>query len=47
MNDNAPMMIVLSFTSSCVVSMEGIVPDMERCLLVIVFFGERNVVVKR
>ena len=32
MSDNVPTMIVLSFNSWCVVSMEGIVPDMERCL---------------
>ena len=33
-NDNAPMTIVLSFNSLLVVSMEGMVPDMERGLVV-------------
>jgi len=33
-NDNAPMTIVLSFSSLFVVSMDGMVPDMERCLVV-------------
>jgi len=34
MNDNALMTIVLSFSSSLVVSMEGMVPDIERGLVV-------------
>lgn len=34
-NDNAPMTIVLSFNSLFVVSMEGMVPDMERGLVVV------------
>jgi len=33
-NDNAPMTIVLSFSSLFVVSIEGMVPDMDRCLVV-------------
>jgi len=50
-NDNAPMTIVLSFSSLFVVSMEGIVPDMERGLVMadIVPRGEgreKEVVVK-
>lgn len=32
-NDNAPMTIVFSFSSSCMVSMDGIVPDMARGLV--------------
>jgi len=34
MNDNALMTIVLSFSSLLVISMEGMVPDMERGLVV-------------
>ena len=50
-NDNAPMTIVLSFSSSLAVSMEGMVPDIARGLVVadIVLRGkgrEREVVVE-
>ena len=42
-NDNAPMMIVLSFSSLWVVSIDGIVPDMARGLVVIVLLEERTI----
>lgn len=37
------MMIVLSFSSLNVISMEGIVPDKERGLVVIMLVGERAI----
>ena len=41
-NDNGPMTIVLSLSSLCVVSIDGIVPDMARGLIVLDIVYRRN-----